>query len=405
VFVCGYDFFAPSLQSSQPAWENREVSFRILAAFVFASLLGVSQTQTLTVKQLAEFLKSSAEFIQKRQATDAQVAGYLAKVKMRERLSDAIIEDIQSQTELGPRTMAALKALRDRSQELASVGRLEPPPKPTPIPPPSAEEQAAIMSEVRDYALNYSGTLPDFICTEVQRRMIAPLPGTRNGGPPGSDPHWYAQDTLQIRLSYFNQREQYLVVLANNAVVNKDYSKMGGSKSFGEFGSMLKEIFEPSTETFFEWDHWGTLRGKRVMAFRYQVRQDRSKFAITVEGNEAHVIAAYHGLVEIDPSSHVILRVTTEADSLPPSFPVRKAADVLDYDYTELAGRQFLLPLKAQILMTASDSLQRLDEEFRIYRKYSADSDITFDTQPIAPLSDDKTKESKDAGAGPAKKP
>jgi hypothetical protein len=122
------------------------MSFRILAAFVFASLLGVSQTQTLTVKQLAEFLKSSAEFIQKKQATDAQVAGYLAKVKLRERLTDAIIEDIQSQTELGPRTMAALKALRDRSQELAGAGRLEPPSKPAPIPPPPSQEQAAIMS-------------------------------------------------------------------------------------------------------------------------------------------------------------------------------------------------------------------------------------------------------------------
>jgi len=238
----------------------------------------------------------------------------------------------------------------------------------------------------------------------VQRRSIAPLPGTKNGGPPGSDPHWYAQDTLQIRLSYFNQHEQYTVVLANNAVVNKDYSKVGGSKSFGEFGTMLKEIFEPSTEAFFEWDHWGTLRGKRVMAFRYQVRQDRSQFTITVEGNADHVVTAYHGLVEVDPVSHVILRVTTEADSLPPSFPVRKAADVLDYDYTELSGHQFLLPLKAQILMTASDSLQRLDEEFRIYRKYSADSDITFDSQPITPLPDDKTNETKDPGTAPGKK-
>jgi hypothetical protein len=380
------------------------MSVRILAVFDLASLPGLSQTQALTIQKLAEFLKSEADFIQKKQETDAHEAGYLAKIKLKERLTDAILEDLQGQIEIGPRTMAALKALRDRSENLATAGRLEPPPKPAPIPPPSSEEQAAIVSEVREYALNYSSSLPDFICTEVQRRSIAPLPGTKNGGPPGSDPHWYFQDTLQIRLSYFNQREQYLVVLANNAIMNKDYSKVGGSKSFGEFGSMLKEIFEPSTETFFEWDHWGTLRGKRVMAFRYQVRQDRSKFEISSEGSDLHVIAAYHGLVEVDPRSHVILRVTTEADSLPAGFPVRKAADVLDYDYTELSGRQFLLPLKAQILMTASDSLQRLDEEFRIYRKYSADSDITFDTQPIAPLSDDKTKESKDPGTTPGRK-
>jgi hypothetical protein len=193
-------------------------------------------------------------------------------------------------------------------------------------------------------------------------------------------------------------------VLMNNTLVNKDYSEVGGSKSFGEFGSMLQQIFEPATETRFDWDHWGTLRGKRVMAFQYHVRLDRSKYQLVVEESHDHVITAYHGLVEVEPDTHAVVRVTTEAENIPPEFPIKKAQDVLDYDYTELSGHTFLLPLSSQVLMAGSDSLNRLDEEFRLYRKYSAESDIKFDADPLPPLPDDKTKEIKESPPAPARK-
>jgi hypothetical protein len=168
---------------------------------------------------------------------------------------------------------------------------------------------------------------------------------------------------------------------------------MGGSKSFGEFGSMLREIFEPSTEARFEWDHWGTLRGKRIMAFAYHVSQSRSQYHLVVEDAKLSIITGYRGLVEVDPDTHVVMRVTTIAENIPADFPIRKAEDVLDYDYQEISGHTFLLPLKSQVLMSGGDVLTRLDEEFRLYRKYSAEAEIKYDTDPIPPLPDDKTKE------------
>jgi len=54
-------------------------------------------------------------------------------------------------------------------------------------------------------------------------------------------------------------------------------TSLGGSTSSGDFGTMLKEVFEPSSVAHFEWDHWGTLRGQRVMAFSYTVSQARSQ--------------------------------------------------------------------------------------------------------------------------------
>ena len=74
---------------------------------------------------------------------------------------------------------------------------------------------------------------------------------------------------------------------------------MGGSKSFGEFGSMMREIFELSTEAHFEWDHWGTLRGQRVMAFRLPRGARPLQYQLVVDDRD-RIVAAYHGLVEVD---------------------------------------------------------------------------------------------------------
>jgi hypothetical protein len=179
---------------------------------------------------------------------------------------------------------------------------------------------------------------------------------------------------------------------------------MGGSKSFGEFGSMLREIFEPGTEARFEWDHWGTLRGKRVMAFSYHVSQSRSQYRLVVEDAKLSIITAYRGLVEVDPDIHVVMRVSTIAENIPADFPIRKADDVLDYDFQEISGHTFLLPLKSQVFMTGGEVLTKLDEEFRLYRKYSAEAEIKYDTDPIAPLPDDKTKETPATQPKPNKK-
>jgi hypothetical protein len=374
---------------------------RLVAAF-FALCLAAS-AQTMSVEKLRQFLESNVAMIKEGKSSDRELAAYLEKVKLTDKLDERQIEDMQGAMRIGPKTLLALRKLAAESASLATAAPVAPPPKPKPIPPPSSEEQAAIIDDVRNYALNYSDTLPDFICTQVTRRFGAPTPGTKYGGPVDGSPRWQAIDTLQIRLSYFEKKEQYKVVLMNNAIVNQDYDKVGGSRAFGEFGSMMREIFEPSTEARFEWDHWGLLRGKRVMAFNYHVRLDRSHFQIGVEEGKLHITTAYHGLIEVEPDTHAVVRIVQEAENIPADFPMKETSDVLDYDYQELSGHTFLLPLKSQVIMKTMDGISKLDEEFRLYRKYSADSEIKFDADPVAPLPDDKTKETKEPSAPPKK--
>lgn len=376
-----------------------------LVAAVFAVCLAAS-AQTLTVEKLVDFLRN-AQNSQKFQYTDQEIAKFLRNVKLSEKLDDRTIEDIQGQVKIGPKTLAALDRLRDESQSLVKAKPVVAPLPPKPIPPPSSEEQAAILDDVREYALNYSKNLPDFICTEVTRRLGAPAPGTRYGGPATDTPHWQSLDTLTVRLSYFEQHEDYKLILHNSTpVTNQDERSVGGSQSFGDFGSMLRQIFEPNSEARFEWDHWGTLRGQRVMEFAYHISQSRSQYHLIVE-KDRDIITAYHGIVAVDPNGHAVLRVSVIAENIPTDFPVRSAEDILDYDYTEISGNTFLLPMKATMTANMGDFLTRNDKEFRIYRKYSADAVIKYDSEETTtppPLDENKTKESPGTPAPPAKK-
>jgi hypothetical protein len=366
--------------------------YRLLAA-VFAVCLAARAQQTLSVEQLAAFIQSSGQFIKEKKMTDSEVARFLSKVKLTERLDDRTIEEMQSYG-IGPKTLEALHALRDKSQALAAAKPIEPPARPAPKPPPSAGEQAAIIAGVREYALNYSKTLPDFICTQVTRRKIAAAPGTRYGGGFGSEPSYQTVDTLTIRLSYFEQKEDYKLIMVNNTPTSQDYRTLGGATSTGEFGSMLRDIFEPSTGTHFDWDHWATLRQRPAMAFAYRVAQSRSQWHLDYE-HRLDLVPAYHGLIYVDTSTHAVVRVTLVAENIPDTFPIRQAETILDYYSQEIAGRPFLLPMKARTNMSADGMLTQNDVEFRMYRKYSAEAEIKYDITPD-PLPEEKTKETKD---------
>jgi hypothetical protein len=359
---------------------------RVLPAIFAVALAASAQTQSLTVKQLFSFIQSSVQMKQ----NDKEVAGFLARTRLTEKLDDRTLEEMQG-LGIGPKTLAALRALRDQSESLAAAAAITQV-KSVPKPPPSSQEQAAIIDDVREYALNYSKTLPDYICTLVVRRYAAPIPGSKYGGRRGDDPSWQMQNTLTVKLSYFEQHEDYKLILVNNTPTQTDYSKVGGTRSSGEFGTLLLQVFEPNTETHFEWDHWGLLRSRPTYVFAYHVAQERSRWHVTSDNED--VVPAYKGLIYVDQETHQVLRISLEAVDLPPAFPVKQASDTLDYDYQDVGGQRFLLPLKNKVLMSGGDVLTRNDNEYHLYHKYSADSAISFDTtETPAPLPDDKTTE------------
>ncbi len=349
---------------------------RVLAALLLLWPLVRLEAQTrLTVEQLVSFIRSSIEL----KHDDRQVASYLRRVTLVQRLDDRTIEQLQGEG-AGLRTVVALRELRDASQTLPAPPPPAPKVEPPPMPPPGAQEQRRVLDQVREYALGYTKQLPNFMCTQVTRRYIDPS---------GLE-FWGEQDVITARLTYFEQREEYKVVMANNRVSDVPYDSLGGATSTGEFGSMLREIFEPATETRFLWERWGKLRGSIAHIFSYQVTQPRSHWRVSYH-KTVEVTPGYRGLLYVDRDTLTVLRITLEA-LLPPDFPLQQVATVLDYDFAEIAGGRYMLPLKAVMRMREGKLLAKNDVEFRLYRKFTAEATVTYEPPP-PPLPEERTKE------------
>lgn len=348
---------------------------RVLTALLVGLALVAGAQTRLSVEQLVSFVRSSIEL----RHEDRQVASYLRRVQLAQRLDDRTIEQLQGEG-AGPRTLEALRELRDASQ-----GQPAPPPpapkvEPAPMPPPSAKEQRRVLDEVREYALGYTKRLPDFMCTQVTRRYI---------DPDGLE-FWREDDVITARLTYFEQREEYKVLMANNRAMDVPYESLGGAVSTGEFGSMMREIFDPATEARFQWERWGKLRGGMTHVFSYQVAQPRSRWRVSYQ-KTLEVTPGYRGLIYVDRDTLTVVRVTLEA-LLPHSFPLQQVSTVLDYDFAEIAGGRYMLPLKAVMRMRDGRLLAKNDVEFRMYRKFAAEAIVSYEPPP-PPLPEEKTKE------------
>ncbi len=339
--------------------------------------------QSVSVDDLVKFIKSSIQL----KENDSVVAKYLAHMKLTGHLDDRTVEELQS-LGAGPKTVAALREMVDASAKLPEAA---PPPKalppPPPAPPPDLIEQGKIIAAAREYALNYSKQLPNYLCLEVVRRAI----DEHVNDAAGSE-QWRSDDTVVMRLSYFEQKESYKIVTVNNSTAeNKSVDDLGGVTSTGEFGSMLREIFLPESEARFEWDHWAKLRGRKMYAFSYDVDQAHSRSSITWEKTDK-IVPAYRGLVYIDVDTNQIMHITHEPYDIPSTFPVRASKEVLDYDFQRIGDSEFLVPLKVVLTSRTTKYLSKNEIEFRLYQKFGTDTIIKFDETP-PPLSEDKVKE------------
>jgi len=247
---------------------------------------------------------------------------------------------------------------------------------------PSAGEQARYLDEARAAALGYAGFLPDFLCSEIVHRSM------------GDSGRWRSLDTLTLQLTYFNKQENYKVVLANGKASDAPYQTYLGATSGGEFGSDLRWIFEPSSATVFHWEKASAIRKTPVSVYSYKIDRANSSYALGFGmGVEARAVSVgFHGSLYIADGTKMVLRLTLETDGVPADFPIRQSSTTVDYGFTDVGGRQYLLPAQAETTMLYQPSrsaqrepirvlrptLWRNEVDFRSYRKFAVDSAVDF---------------------------
>lgn len=347
----------------------------VLGVLVFGALILQAQAK-LTYHQLRGLIESSMQ----QGHSDKEIAKYLKDQKLAFVLSDSLIEDFVGRG-IGPRTLNVLRQMQPETQGL-------PPPDKTRViptgkrqpPPPSEEEQRRIIETARRNALDYTEGLPDYICLQVTRRYMDPT---------GLEMDWLKYDEVKTRVSYYEGKENYDIVSINNKLTDKSLEDLGGATSTGEFGSMLASLFDPMTGAEFSWARHSLLRTRPVYVFRVWVPKRRSRWRISYH-REREIVAGYNGLVYVDKEAERVLRLNMVAADIPADFPISEAKTRLDYDFIDISGQTFLLPLKARIGMRDGRILTRNDVEFRLYRKFTAEASISFEEiDDLEPLPDE----------------
>jgi hypothetical protein len=353
----------------------------LVAALVFS--LAASAEPGVTVEKIKEFVHSAIE----QQLPDKDVAAALRALKLSERLDERTIEELRREG-ARPKTVAALKELAAKSAGLPAPQPEAPKRAYVPPPPPPSEEQGKIIEDARETAMTYTESLPDYICSQLTRRFIDPT----------GHESWHATDVILARLTYFEHKEDYKLITVNNSVTtDKEYTSVGGAISQGEFGSMMRGLFDPRSNAEFRWHGWTTLRGHVSYVFSYVVPQEHSQFTIDYHGTASDkgwtITAGYHGSIVIDKVTNRVLRISLDADNIPPDFPVHQSSEVLDYDFVQISDHEFLLPVAAEFRSVAHHTSARNLVEFRNYRKFSTDTKFSFDDADAPPAADSKPSE------------
>ena len=162
---------------------------------------------------------------------------------------------------------------------------------------------------------------------------------------------------------------------------------------------MMYDIFNPSTETQFDWERWTTWHGRRTYVFSFEVRRDRSKYDIYHGPSDRHIVTGYRGSIYADMVTKNVMRIKMECVNLPGDFPIQEASQDLQYEISKIADLEFLLPAKSELNSKESRYLVKNVTTFHLYHKFTTTDVITFE-----PVTEDKPKEDPEKPDKPVKK-
>lgn len=250
---------------------------------------------------------------------------------------------------------------------------------------PGKIETAAILDKTRRKTLEAIDEMPDFVVKQQIQRSAA-YAGTGN---------FRNLDKLIVAVSYRSTGAETYKLLAINGVpqqqteARESYEQAGGTSSTGEFVTVLSTIFKPESETDFTVIDTDVLRGRPAVVFEFAVDRDRARQQITIGDTITQsTVTGIRGKVWIDREKFRVLRIESEATGIPDDFPARSAKRTIDYDWAEIGGEKYLLPLVADVRLTVREKSNTYELRnlirFTNYQKFGTDVIIgPEDSEPV----------------------
>jgi hypothetical protein len=226
-----------------------------------------------------------------------------------------------------------------------------------------------LLRRAADAALEFTEGLPAYVCTEAITRYASET----------KPADFRPLDVVTTEVVYENGREDYRNVMINGKKSAKSLEETGGAWSTGEFGTVLLDLFSPSTAAQFHYRRDSRVGNVSTKVYDYTVDRENSHWNI-MAGSQSYR-PAYTGSLYIDPSTGRVMRIEREAKSLPEEFPLDHVEATSDYANVRLGDtKEYILPVHAETLSCQRGTLfcARNAIDFRNYRKFAGQSNITF---------------------------
>lgn len=234
--------------------------------------------------------------------------------------------------------------------------------------PPTPEEQQQLLAKMRNYAQRYVSNLPNFLCLQVTEQFQSGRKTTR----------WHQGDTLTSRLVFNQGREQRTLELVNGKPAHRTLQRWRVPLTTeGEFGTLLDRIFGANSGTEFTWKNWDAIGGRRVAVFDYSVDAEHSTLRLSLSDLEQAIIP-YHGTLFGDQATGAIWRITNSSTEIPKKLDTKSISTTIDYQEVPIGEANYLLPVRATVLVDIESKHLRNEIYFENYRKFEADSTITY---------------------------
>ena len=90
---------------------------------------------------------------------------------------------------------------------------------------------------------------------------------------------------------------------------------------------------------------------------------------------------SYSGMIWIDKETSRVLRIEMAGRDMPREFPLDTVKSSVDYDFVPIEDHKFLLPVHSEAVscIQGTSECTRNVIAFRDYKKYGADTNITFE--------------------------
>ena len=224
-----------------------------------------------------------------------------------------------------------------------------------------------MIQDARAAAGAFSAGLPDYLVQQVTTRYFAT----------GFPTHWQEIDEVTADLAFVGGKEDYRNIRINGNPVNNP--ERSGTWSTGEFGTTLEDVMSPITDAAFKRRGEEKMVGRTAVVYDYSVAQAHSHWTM-VSPDGRQYKPAYEGAVWIDKESRRVLRIEQRTTAFPRDFTLSRAECKLQYAWVRIEQKSYLLPSASENVgcMSGSGACTRNVLEFKNYRKFTADSNITF---------------------------